>query len=116
MKNYQIKDISQNEAEFIERYYIEVDTDSDYLTFFDGDPDYVKTRGDVSAYFIVDDNLAAIWVYYLDNNAAVNNLLCKFQKGMLKEVNPNSWDAFKYVSNGIAFRNYQGYSYTLYQL
>lgn len=113
MNNYIIKDIDTYLCDFCERYDIE---EEDFLSVFEGDSDYIKVNGETAAYFIEDDTNKVVWVYIMQDEEEVVSLLEKFESGELGRLEPNTWEDFESVDNGVAYRNYKGYYYTLYKL
>ena len=85
----------------------------DCLSYFEGDPDYLKIDGE-SCYFI---ELSGIVYYYpfCDDKKALKALR-RFYEGKLNRIEPNTWEKWETIKNGLAYRGGSGYLYTLYKL
>lgn len=93
--------------------------EEDYLTLFEGDPDMLKID-DYITYFM--DLTVNDTKYIITNSDEPDDfeILKKFFSDDFKEsfetTEPNNWESWEQLNNGIAYRGGKGYVYTIWKL
>lgn len=83
------------------------------LRFFEGDPDMVKVDGSIG-YFYRAENEVFVYIDILDFDD-VEAVLNRFYNNELETTDPQSWEQWEKLQNGVAFRGGAGYVYNIYK-
>ena len=97
----------------------DIDDFADYIdiSMSDGDPDYLKYNGWLSAF---ESHVIGNTEYFVissteEDLSVFGDMIGRFFRGELTQNDDKqSWDAWKKIENGIAFRGGQGYTYAIY--
>ena len=100
---------------------VEMPEDFDELNWFDGDPDMIKIDGSVWYFDFspVDtnrENICFYWAecYSSEETESIVSMLEEFRNRNLQTAEPNNWDTWHNMKNGIAYRGGSGYLYIIY--
>ena len=99
----------------------EMPDDFDELTWFDGDPDMIKVNDQVWYFDFspVDTKRENICFYWAECDSeeeteSIVSMLKEFRERNLQMAEPNNWDTWHNMKNGIAYRGGSGYLYIIY--